>query len=208
MRRSRDSSKLLLISAAVALILSIPHVAHAKDLPQALHFTINDQAGAPFTEADLARKPTVIHFGFTHCPVICPTTLYEVAGHMQALGELAERINFVFVTVDPERDAPAYLKTYIESFDSRIIGLSGTQSETSKLAAAVGAHYARIESANGDYTMDHSVAGFLIVPGRSTVEEVYMGAGAKSAHVMSRLRDLAGNASRTLGQAPAGTAVK
>lgn len=208
MRHTLQQWLTALVVTAMSLAATGLSAANATDVPRGLSFTLTDHSGAPFTAADLAAKPTVIHFGFTHCPVVCPTTLYELAGHMQALGDLADRINFVFVTVDPERDTAAYLKTYIDSFDSRIVGLAGPQSETAALAAAVGAHYARVDGANGDYTVDHSVTGFLLVPGRSTVEEIYMGAGAKSAHVFNRLRALAGEGSRALGQAPAVTAIK
>lgn len=165
-----------------------------RQISPALTFSLVDQNGARFTERDLAARPSVIHFGYTSCPVICPTTMYETAAQMRELGSLADRVNFIFVTVDPERDTPAHLKSYIESFDRRIIALSGTAGEIAVLATAVGAIYSRVPNANGDYTMDHSVNGFLVDSERGTVAELYMGAGSRSELVTRTLGELASRA--------------
>ena len=97
---------------------------------------------------------------------------------MRELGAIAEQINFVFVTVDPERDTPAYLAEYLSSFNSRIIGLTGVPDQVAALAGALGAVYSRIASADGDYTMDHSVNAFLIARDWQSVSSIYMGDGA------------------------------
>ena len=155
------------------------------------HFELIDQSGRWFDATRLAEKPSVVYFGFTRCPVICPTTLYEIAGRMRELGGVAEQINFVFVTVDPERDTPAYLAEYLSSFDSRIIGLTGAPDQVAALAGALGAVYSRIASADGDYTMDHSVNAFLIARDWQSVGSMYMGDGAREHVVLQALRDLA-----------------
>jgi protein SCO1 len=154
-------------------------------------FELRDQHGKRFTQAELLAKPSVIHFGFTSCPVICPTTLYEVGARMRALGSIANEINFVFVTVDPQRDTAERLKTYIDSFDGRIVGLSGDIGQISALANWVGASFARIETAPGDYTMDHSLNAFLVARGGRATTPLYMGDNAKEQVVLDALRALA-----------------
>jgi cytochrome oxidase Cu insertion factor (SCO1/SenC/PrrC family) len=100
---------------------------------------------------------------------------------MRELGAIAEQINFVFVTVDPERDRPAYLAEYLSSFDCRIIGLTGAPDQVAALAGALGAVYARIASADGDYTIDHSVNAFLIARDWQSVSSIYMGTAHRAA---------------------------
>ena len=193
-----------LVTAAVLLPSGAGAAPKApRNLPETLKFTLVDQNGAAFTEADLTARPSVIHFGYTSCPVICPTTLYETAAHMRELGALADRVNFIFVTVDPERDTPQHMKTYVQSFDARIIALSGKQEDIAALAAALGAIYARVQGANGDYTMDHTVNGFIVEPARATVGELYMGAGSRQDLVVRTLAELAARAPRGIGAADA-----
>jgi protein SCO1 len=163
-------------------------VAQSPGVPS---FELIDQHGRRFTQAELLAKPSVVHFGFTSCPVICPTTLYEVGMRMRELGAAADRINFVFVTVDPERDTVAHLKTYIESFDRRIVGLSGDKTQIGALAAWVGATFSKIDTGMGDYTMDHSLNAFLIARGGQSVTPLYMGDHAKERAVMEALQALA-----------------
>jgi protein SCO1 len=174
---------------AMATLASVAvAVAQSTSVPS---FELTDQHGQRFTQAELLAKPSVIHFGFTSCPVICPTTLYEVGTRMRELGPVADGINFVFVTVDPERDTVAHLKTYIESFDSRIVGLSGDKAQIGALAAWVGATFSKIDNGTGDYTMDHSLNAFLIARGGQVVTPLYMGDNAKEQAVMQALRALA-----------------
>ncbi|MEM6497237.1 MAG: SCO family protein, partial [Pseudomonadota bacterium] len=90
-----------------------------------------------------------------------PTTLQEVANHMETLGPLSDRLNVVFVSVDPERDTPEVLKDYLSNFDSRIIGLTGSASEIASVAAKYKAYYARVDS-DGEFTYDHSASVYLM----------------------------------------------
>lgn len=126
-------------------------------------FELTRTDGKRFSSTALAGKPYAIFFGFTHCPDICPTTLLEMTGHMQALGERAKDLNVLFVSVDPERDTPEHLKLYLSAFDERIIGLTGTLDEVSKVAKSYRVFYEKVPSKDGsDYTMNHTASVYLM----------------------------------------------
>ena len=125
-------------------------------------FALVDHRGKPVTEHDFLGKPTLVFFGFTHCPDVCPTTLYELSNMLAQLKSDADRLNVLFITVDPERDTPEQLALYLSSFDPRITGLSGT---SESIAAAVDAYQAytrKVPLKDGDYTMDHTAAIFMM----------------------------------------------
>jgi protein SCO1/2 len=125
-------------------------------------FALVDHRGKPVTDRDFLGKPTLVFFGFTNCPDVCPTTLYELSNMLDQLKSEAERLNVLFITVDPERDTPEQLALYLSSFDPRITGLSGT---TEGIAAAVDAYQAysrKVPLKDGEYTMDHTAAIFMI----------------------------------------------
>lgn len=195
-------------AVAAALLLLPASAAPAKPLAGSSgpSFVLVDQNGQRITEAELARKPTVIHFGFTRCPAICPTTLYEVAQRMRELAGTAGEINFVFVTVDPEHDTPELLKAYVASFDDRIIALSGRSSEIARLAAGLGATYAKVPLDGDNYTMDHSVGAFLVGRGWKIAKQLYMGADSRREQVLRALRELARPDASGHSGAPAATA--
>lgn len=153
-------------------------------------FRLTDQNGRAVTEQTLTGKPSVIHFGFTHCPVICPTTLYETAEHMKALGARSDQINFVFVSVDPERDTPDVLKAYIGSFDDRIIGLTGDEGEVAGLARALGVSYARQKLPDGTESIEHTVYAVLMDSRWRMVGTLFMGYESSSKLVSGRLQSL------------------
>lgn len=178
--------------ALVWLFAAIPTLAAGPDdgLPA---FTLLDQNGREFTGRDLAGRPTVMHFGFTHCPVVCPTTLYEIAERLADLGTLADQINFVFVSVDPDRDTPVVLKEYIASFDTRIVGLTGSSAQIRRLADAVGARFERHPAKDGGYDMDHSIEGFLLDRNGRRVSALHVGYGADSAKTLAALKSLIGS---------------
>src|SRR6202171_6786857 len=88
-------------------------------------FQLTDQAAQTVTDKNLRGKPTLIFFGFTHCPDICPTSLFEISEVLKAMGKDADRINTWFVSVDPERDTPAAMKDYLSSFDLHLKGVTG-----------------------------------------------------------------------------------
>ncbi|TDR88025.1 SCO family protein [Enterovirga rhinocerotis] len=124
-------------------------------------FSLTDTDGRRVTEADLHGKPTALYFGFTHCPDACPTALFSLTEAMRELGAGADRLNVVFVTVDPERDTAELMKLYLQSFDPRIRGLVGSKEEIADMAAKFHVVARRVERPDGDYAMDHSTSVFL-----------------------------------------------
>lgn len=119
-----------------------------------------DQSGAPFTEARLRGAPSLLYFGFTNCPDVCPTTLAKLA-QVERSAVLAH-LRVIFVTVDPARDRPTVLAPYVHAFDPRFIGLTGSQRAIAELAARLGVAYERVNLPGGDYTIDHSAVAFLL----------------------------------------------
>ncbi|MBM1171990.1 SCO family protein [Microvirga arabica] len=119
-------------------------------------FSLINHRGERVTQDTFKGKPTAYFFGFTHCPEVCPTTLFEMSQHLKELGQDADRLNVVFVTVDPERDTPELLKTYLESFDPRIVALTGTPEEMAAAAKAFRIGYRKVPTEGGDYMMDHT----------------------------------------------------
>ncbi len=124
-------------------------------------FRLTDQNGATVTEKAVMGRPAVLFFGFTYCPDVCPTTLTSISALLARLGGDGDRLGVFFVTVDPERDTPALLKTYLSSFDPRIRGLTGTADEISAIARPLGVYYAKSGTGDG-YTMDHAASVFLL----------------------------------------------
>jgi protein SCO1 len=124
-------------------------------------FRLTSHEGKPFTDADLKGKPFVVFFGFTHCPEVCPTTLYDLTQDLASLGSDADKLRVAFITVDPAQDTPELMKTYLSSFDPRIVGLTGTEEEIAAAAKAYKIYYRKVPTDSG-YTMDHSATIFLM----------------------------------------------
>ncbi len=124
-------------------------------------FRLVDQNGQPFTEQNLKGKPFLVFFGFTHCPDVCPTTLFEVSEVMRELGGDADRVGALFVTVDPERDTPAALKDYLSSFDPHLVGLTGDTAAVEAMGRAYRV-YSKKVPLEGGYTMDHTAIVYLM----------------------------------------------
>jgi protein SCO1 len=128
-------------------------------------FRLEDQSGATITDQALKGRPYLVFFGYTHCPDVCPTTLFEISEVFKALGKDADRVGGLFITVDPERDTPAALKEYMSNFDPHLHGLTG---DPAAAAAALKAYrvYAKkvpFEGGEaGDYTMDHTALVYLM----------------------------------------------
>ena len=125
-------------------------------------FEMVDHDGNAVTEADLEGSPTLLFFGFTHCPEVCPTTVYEMAGWFDALGPEADGIKAYFVSVDPERDTPEMLKDYLESQTDDIVGLTGTPEQMAGMARAWRVYYQRVPLDGGGYTMDHFAGVYML----------------------------------------------
>jgi protein SCO1/2 len=124
-------------------------------------FTLTDENGKPSSDQDLKGKPFLVFFGFTNCPDVCPTTLFEVSEVMRALGPDADRTAAVFVTVDPERDTPDKLKDYLASFDPHVRGLTGGLDAISAVEKSYRV-YAKKVPIDGGYTMDHTAIVYLM----------------------------------------------
>jgi protein SCO1/2 len=125
-------------------------------------FQLVDQNGREVTDKDLKGRPFLVFFGFTHCPDVCPTTLFEVSEIMRALGPDAERTRALFVTVDPERDTPAVMKDYLSSFDPHLVGLTGYPAAVSAVAKAYRVYFKKVPLDQGGYTMDHTAIVYLM----------------------------------------------
>src|SRR5882672_6659536 len=132
-------------------------------------FRLVDQNGKTVSDADLKGKWQLVFFGYTHCPDACPTALNEIALALDQLGEKRGEIEIVFITVDPERDTPEVMKSYVQSFDAPIIALTGSPDAVAQAAKAYRVYYAKHPRADGEYDMDHSAVIYLMNPeGRFT----------------------------------------
>lgn len=125
-------------------------------------FQLTDQAGQAVTEKSLKGKPTLIFFGFTHCPDVCPTSLFEISEVLKAMGSDADRVNAFFVSVDPERDTAAAMKDYLSSFDPHLKGLTGDPEAVAKVISAYRVYAKKVPLKDGDYTMDHTALIYLM----------------------------------------------
>ena len=124
-------------------------------------FRLETGGGRIVTDADVKGAPYLVFFGYTHCPDVCPTTLFQISEVFRALGSDA-KIKALFITVDPERDTPELMGQYAESFDPRIVGLSGGRAAIDQVIADFRVYARKAPGANGDYTMDHSAVSYLM----------------------------------------------
>jgi protein SCO1 len=125
-------------------------------------FQLTDQAGQTVTEKNLLGRPTLIFFGFTHCPDVCPTSLFEMSEVLRAMGKDADRVNAYFVSVDPERDTSAAMKDYLSSFDPHLKGLTGNADAVAKVISDYRVYARKVPLKDGDYTMDHTALIYLM----------------------------------------------
>ncbi|WP_316231518.1 SCO family protein [Bradyrhizobium sp. SZCCHNR1051] len=125
-------------------------------------FQLTDQSGAVVTEKSLEGRPTLIFFGFTHCPDVCPTSLFEISEVLRAMGKDADGVNAYFVSVDPERDNPAAMKDYLSSFDPHLKGLTGDPEVLAKVLTEYRVYAKKVPLKDGDYTMDHTALVYLM----------------------------------------------
>jgi protein SCO1 len=125
-------------------------------------FQLVDQDGKTVSDADMKGRPFLVFFGYTHCPDVCPTTLFEMSQMLHALGPDAGRIGALFVTVDPERDTPAVLKDYLASFDPHLRGLTGGPAAVDAALKAFRVYAKKVPLKDGDYTMDHTAVVYLM----------------------------------------------
>jgi len=129
----------------------------------ARNLALPDVDGRPRTLADFKGKVTVVFFGYTQCPDVCPTTMAELAQVKKSLGADGDKLQGVFVTIDPERDTPEILKSYMASFDPSFVALRGTPEQTQAAAKEFKVFYAKVPGkVEGSYTMDHTAGAFIL----------------------------------------------
>jgi protein SCO1/2 len=122
--------------------------------------------GSVVTDETFRGRWMLVFFGYTFCPDLCPTTLAAVAGALEALGDDAARVRPVFITVDPERDAPSVIGAYVAAFDDRIVGLTGSAAQIASAAKTYGAYFEarRADAADAYYAVDHSTYLYVVDP--------------------------------------------
>jgi protein SCO1 len=125
-------------------------------------FSLTDQNGRTVTDKDLRGHPFLVFFGFTHCPDVCPTSLFEISEVLGRLGPDAQKVSALFVTIDPERDTPAAMKDYLSSFNPRVVGLTGDPAAIAAVAKEYRVYVKKVPLDNGDYTMDHTALVYLM----------------------------------------------
>jgi protein SCO1/2 len=134
-------------------------------LDYARDFALPDHNGKLRTLADFKGKAVLVFFGYTQCPDVCPTTMAELGRVMKELGADADKLQVLFITVDPERDTPALLAKYVPAFDPRFLGLSGDQAATEKTAKEFKIFYQKVPGKTpGSYTMDHTAGSYVFDP--------------------------------------------
>lgn len=125
-------------------------------------FELETHTGERFSSTEMNGRPWLLFFGFTHCPEVCPTTLFELTGALSALQPESDAIDAFFVTVDPERDTRDLLASYMGAFENRITALRGTADETLSVARSFRATYRKVPLEDGSYTMDHTAVVYLM----------------------------------------------
>ncbi|CTQ70401.1 SCO family protein [Roseibium alexandrii] len=155
-------------------------------------FELVGGSGETVTDQTLAGKPTVMFFGFTYCPDVCPTTLSELQGWIEALGPDADKLNYAFVSVDPERDTPDVMRDYVGAFDDRILALTGSRENIDSMLKAYRVYAKRVPLDDGDYTMDHSAAVYLMNADNKFVGTIAYGEVEETA--LAKLKRLIENA--------------
>ena len=161
----------VLIAAVIALgmaagwlaFLASRQARNGNPGPFGTPFQLTTMNGEPITEAALRQKPSAVFFGFTHCPEICPTTLFELDGWLKKLGPDAANVNAYFVTVDPERDDQPTLKAYVGNVSNRIIGITGTPDKVAAMLKGYSVYARKVPiEGSSDYTMDHTASVYLL----------------------------------------------
>jgi len=156
------------LAGVAAIVLVVLLVSGRDPLPSAGAaaiggpFSLVDQNGRTVTDKDLRGHPFLVFFGFTHCPDVCPTALFEISEVLGKLGPDAQKVSALFVTIDPERDTPAAMKDYLSSFDPQLVGLTGDPVAISSVAKEYRVYVKKVPLDNGDYTMDHTALVYLM----------------------------------------------
>lgn len=158
-----------LVLAGLVAVLGYTYTRSGDQLAEApfgVPFQLVKQDGSPISEKDLQGKPTAIFFGFTHCPDVCPTTLFEMDNWLKTVDPDGTKLQALFVTVDPERDTPAIMKDYVSNVTSRITGVSGDPAKVMDMVKGFRVYAKKVPTdpakPDGDYVMDHTASVFLL----------------------------------------------
>ena len=159
----------IIISFIIILFLTFIFAEYLsrKNAPQKMSEIIDkvhliDHNGQPFNRTTLKNKPSLLFFGFTNCPEICPTTLANLSEITKEVTSSVDAINIIFVTLDPKRDNKEHLKDYVQYFDRNIIGITGDKNEIKKFAKNWGVFYETVKTSNNNYTLNHTATVFMI----------------------------------------------
>ena len=159
----------IIISFVIILIMTFLFAEYLsrKNAPEKLSEIISkvnliDHNGQPFKNTTLKNKPSLLFFGFTNCPEICPTTLADLSQITKEVTSNDDSINIIFVTLDPKRDNKEHLKDYIKYFDGNIIGVTGNKIEIKEFADNWGVFYEAVKTTNSNYTLNHTATVFMI----------------------------------------------
>lgn len=157
--------------ATLAAALAVSHEARADSpaparlreaaRPVGPDFALSDGAGRPLTPAALAGRPYLMALGFTHCPDVCPDTLQRLSQAMAEAGDTADAVRVLFVSVDPERDSPSLLRDYVQSFDPRIVPVTGTPAQLARLYRSLDITVRKVATATG-YSLDHPLQVYMV----------------------------------------------
>lgn len=150
-------------------------------------FSLTDHLARAVTDRDYRGKFMLVFFGYTMCPDICPTTLLDITAVMEKLGDVAGKVQPLFITIDPKRDSAGVLKEYLSSFDSRIVGLTGSPEEIQRVANAYRVFYAKFKTGDGNYTVDHS--GYIYLMDSNGKYLTHFVHGASVAAMANDIRD-------------------
>ena len=153
---------LVLCLCVVLLLVQRPSLPAPQGSAVGGSFRLIDQDGRTVTDQDMKGKPFLVFFGFTHCPDVCPTALFDMSEVFRKLGPDADRATALFITVDPERDTPQALKTYLSSFDPHLRALTGDQAAIDGAIRAYRAYAKKVPNPDGSYTIDHTALVYLM----------------------------------------------
>ena len=180
---------LLVMTAAIGFVTFQWYQARYGGEVYGAPFTLVDQNGAEITEAAFRDHPTVLFFGFTNCPEICPTTLFELDGWLKQIGDEGKDINAYFISIDPERDTPDVLKNYVGGVSQRIVGITGEPAKVAEMSKAFGIYSKKVPLDTGGYTMDHTASVLLLDRRGEFAGTIAYGEGADTA--IAKLKRLA-----------------
>ena len=178
---NRDNLSYLLVPIIILIAMYVASIweakktqasQHIKDIKINSEFMLLDKNSNKVTKADLLDSPTVLFFGFTYCPDVCPTTLQSLSVLIDKLGKDKNKIKFYFVSIDPERDTPAVLKDYLSSFNPKINALTGKQKDLDVLIKSFSIYTKKVPLDNNNYTMDHTASLILIDKNTSLVSTI------------------------------------